>query len=231
MRSEKQTAVSHPATPEHRRSSRFPVVVPVEVAWQGPGGTPQKEPAQAKEVNIYGGLLYLRTYPALGTEIEVTNLISNETIPARVVAVRRSKQDAALGVAIEFRTPNKGFWGVAYRLKDTSAELLHLEQAIRTGGIDARLLREFRDAVDHIRKTAWAVQEWQERQALHRDAHTVLPLLTAERIRRATQLSHNLGDDLDTHEVTKETAGITELFQALKSVQRRLAELLGEDDR
>ena len=36
---------------EQRRSSRFSVVVPVEVKWQEPSGKIVKEAAQAKEVN------------------------------------------------------------------------------------------------------------------------------------------------------------------------------------
>ena len=101
---------------------------------------------------------------------------------------------------------------------------------VRSGPIDPRILREFRDAVDQLRKTAWAVQEWQERQLRHHDPHTVLPLLTAERIRRATQLCDSIITDSATHEVTRETVGINEFFQAVERVHQILLNLLKDHE-
>ena len=49
------------------------------------------------------------------------------------------------------------------------------------------------------------------------DPQTVLPLLTAERIRRATQLNKAIATDLAARESTIETAGLEELFQAFES--------------
>ncbi len=217
-----------PTKAEHRRGSRFPVVVPVEVKWQELSGKTVKEAARAKEVNAQGGLLDMKTYPGVCSQLELTNLLSGEATGARIVAVRRSKEGAVLGVAVELLVPSETFWGVNFQLRKTGAELVKLEQAIKSGGVDARLLREFRDAVDYVRKTAWAVQEWQERQLQQRDPHTVLPLLTAERIRRATQLSNTIAQDLAAHEVTHETAGMDELFRAVERVYQRLAGLFGD---
>lgn len=105
-----------------------------------------------------------------------------------------------------------------------------LEYEVRSGPIDPRILREFRDAVDQLRKTAWGVQEWQERQLRHHDPHTVLPLLTAEGIRRATQLFAAIITDSATHEVTRETVGINEFFQAAERVHQTLLSLLKDDE-
>ena len=104
---------------------------------------------------------------------------------------------------------------------------MNLDQAIKSGDIDPRVLRDFRDAVDYVRKTAWAVQEWQERQLQHRDTATVLPLLAAERIRRAAQLSAAVSTDLKELGVTPETAGVDALFQATVQLYLDLARLLG----
>jgi hypothetical protein len=81
------------------------------------------------------------------------------------------------------------------QLKKTCADLVRLEYEMRSGPFDPRILREFRDAVDNVRKTAWAVQEWQERQSRHQDPLTVLPLLTAEGIppRHSALRRHNRG--------------------------------------
>jgi hypothetical protein len=97
---------------------------------------------------------------------------------------------------------------------------------MRTGGIDQRILMDFRDAVDHVRKTAWAVQEWQERQITHHDPQTLLPLLTSERIRRAAQLGNAIVSDLMTQEVTRETPGADKLFDAVQRMHRLRNDLL-----
>lgn len=113
--------------------------------------------------------------------------------------------------------------GLTVRIEHVSAELRELEDAIKAGDIDSRVFAEFRRAVDDVRRTAWTVQEWIHLQAKHRDAYTVLPSLTAERIRRTAQLSQDLSMDLDTAEVTIETEGLRGLFHALEGLHSRLA--------
>ena len=211
---------------EQRRSSRFPVVVPVQAKWQDAQGKSVIQTAQAREVNAHGGLLDMATFPSVGSQLELTNLISGETYRARVVGVRRSADNRVLGVAIGLLIPSESFWGVNFQLRKTSNELVQLEQAIRSGGIDPRILMDFRDAVDYVRKTAWAVQEWQERQIQHHDPHTVLPLLTTERIRRATQLSEAIIADLVSQAVNAETPGIDRLLAAVNQLQQRLNDLV-----
>jgi hypothetical protein len=204
---------------------RFPVVVPVKAEWQESSGKSIRESAQAKEVNAHGGLLDMKTYPAIGRQLEITNLISGEATQARVVATRGSRDGTTRGVAVEFLVPSDRFWGVNFQLRKTTAELVKVEQAIKSGGVEPRILREFRDAVDYVRKTAWAVQEWQERQLQKHDPQTVLPLLTAERIRRGTELSKAITADLATYQVTRETIGIDDFFRAVESLHHRVADL------
>jgi hypothetical protein len=221
---EERAAEHVPPRGEQRRGSRFPVVVFVEAKWQGPSGKLTKETAQAMEVSALGGLLDMNTFPSIGSELELTNLISQETARARVVGTRRSKDDGSLRVAVELLVPSDSFWGLNFQLRKTSAELAKIQQAIKVGGIEPRILEEFRDSVDYVRKTAWAVQEWQERQLKKHDPQTVLPLLTAERIRRATQLSIAVMTDLAAHQVTRETPGVEELFRAIETLHQSIAE-------
>src|SRR5579872_1723359 len=214
-----------PKKAEQRRGSRFAVVVPVQAKWRQPSGQAMSEAVQAKEVSSQGGLLEMKTNPGAGGEIELTNLITGETQLARVIGSRRARGSGALGVAIELLAPSETFWGVNFQLKKTSAELVRLEQAMKTGSVDRRILVEFRDAVDYVRKTAWAVQEWQERELQKHDPQTLLPLITTERIRRATQLSKAIIADLAAHEVTPETTGIGEFFRAVEGLYARISEL------
>jgi hypothetical protein len=214
-----------PSKAEKRRGNRFPVVVPVQAKWQETSGKTMIETAQAREVNAQGGLLDMKVYPSVGSQMELTNLLTGETYRARVVAIRR-KDGQFLGVAVELLIPSEGFWGVNFQLKKTSAELLQLEHTIRSGGIDQRILMDFRDAVDYVRKTAWAVQEWQERQLRHHDTQTLIPLLTTERIRRGTQLANAIVSDLGAREVNRDTPGVDELFTAVTRMRQLLADLL-----
>jgi hypothetical protein len=167
----------------------------------------------------------MKTYPAVGSQIELTNLLSHESSQARVVGVRRNSEGRLLGVAVELLVPSETFWGVNFQLKKTCADLVRLEYDMRSGPIDPSVLTEFRDAVDHVRKTAWAVQEWQERQSRHQDPHTVLPLLTAERIRRDTQLCDAITTDAAAHKLARETVGIDEFFRAVERVHQSLLDL------
>jgi hypothetical protein len=225
---DEMTADGPPIKTEKRRGVRFPVVVPIEAKWQQASGKNVKQVANAKEVNAQGGLLEMKVYPSIGSQLELTNLLSGEAFRARVVGTRRSTEGHVLGVAVELLIPSETFWGVNFQLKKTSAELVRLNQAMQSGNIDPRILREFRDAVDYVRKTAWAAEEWQERQLQQHDPQTVLPLITAERIRRATQLSESISADLAAHEVSSETAGMHEFFRAVERVYQHLADLFRE---
>lgn len=210
---------------KNRRSDRYPVVVPVRVKWLEPSGAGVIEFAEAKEVSMHGGLIDMKGHPAIGSVIELTNLATTKTAAAQVVSLRPSKKSELLAVGVELLTPSESFWGMTFRLKVATDDLLKLEKSVRSGGMDARVLREFRDAVDYVRKTAWALQELQERQAHQRDTATVRSLLTEERVRRATQLGKALTSDVDSHEVTDGTTGVADLLRAIEGLQQRLTGL------
>jgi hypothetical protein len=222
LKKDKSAAEQLSSKGKNRRSDRYPVVVPIKVKWSEPSGAVIIEFAEAKEVNMHGGLLDMKGRPAIGSVIELASLTSTKIASARVVSLRTSMKSEVLGVAVELLTPSETFWGVTYRLKLATEDLLKLEKDIRAGGMDARVLREFRDAVDYVRKTGWALQELQERKVQQRDIATVRSLLTEERVRRATQLTKTLAADLDSHEVTDRTTGAADLFRAIEALYQRL---------
>ena len=110
-----------------RRSPRFPLISPVEATWQEIDGKILREAGQATEVNAHGGLLELKTYPTVGQQIELINLHSRESSPARVVGMRRTSEGLVLGVGVELLAPSESFWGVNFQLKKTCADLVKLE--------------------------------------------------------------------------------------------------------
>jgi hypothetical protein len=117
---------------------------------------------------------------------------------------------------------------ISSRLEAATTELQELEQLVKSGKLDSRVLSEFRSAVDHIRCTAWAVQQWVGPQEKS-DPYAVLPKLSAERVRRSTQLTKDLVLDLQSLDIGLETEGVAELFSATDDLHRRLKTLLNRE--
>jgi hypothetical protein len=113
---------------------------------------------------------------------------------------------------------------IAARLEKAIVELKELEAAIKFIGpnINTLLLTDFRDATDHIRVTAWTMQSWLEQHGKEGSEYPFLPMLTQERVRRATQLCEDLAADLEAMELTRETEGI-EKFEKLHRAVGRLS--------
>jgi hypothetical protein len=213
---------------DHRRSQRFEVLVPIHVSWASPSGQTISDRAEVVEANQHGGLLVMRIYPPLGENLELHNLLSGQRAAARAVAFRHGPAASLSGVAVELLAPSGDFWGITYRLRRASMELKNLEEALKEGkGLDLRVLQEFRDAVDYVRKTAWVVYEFQERQAHQRDTATVMPLLTSERMRRATQLCYSILEDLAALRPERYPGEVSSFFEAVRLVHTRLDPIVG----
>lgn len=114
---------------------------------------------------------------------------------------------------------------VSERVQSLTAELQELEKLVLAGDCAPRVLSEFRTAIDNIRQTAWAVQQWTALQEQQRDPYTVLDILSKERVRRATQLTRDLTVDLECLDVTFDTEGLAELFRSIAALHERLAPL------
>jgi hypothetical protein len=109
------------------------------------------------------------------------------------------------------------------RLKAATQELQELEKLVLSSNFSPRVLNEFRTAVDNIRQSAWAVQQWTALKEQNRDPYTVLGILSQERVRRATQITRDLTLDLESLDVGVETQGLTELFRAVERLNERLS--------
>jgi hypothetical protein len=144
---------------EHRRSRRYHVSVPAEVKWHGLGGVNMKEKAHAEEVNAHGGLLRMNIYPNVGTVVELSNVVSAESVEGRVLAMRGLTADMAQGIVVELCVPSETFWGMNFQLMKTTAGLAKLKKSLGPDGIDVRILKEFCREADSIRRSAWAIEE------------------------------------------------------------------------
>jgi hypothetical protein len=116
---------------------------------------------------------------------------------------------------------------ITARLESATKELQELEVLVKSGDLDSRVLNEFRNSVDHIRSTTFAVQRWLGlSHESGGDPFSVLPILAEERVRRATQIARDLALDLQGADVGIETKGIGELSRAIEDLRERLTTLL-----
>ncbi len=211
---------------ERRKSYRFLVAVPIEASWRNSDGVPVLVQAVAKQVNANGGFLEMTIYPSVGSRINLTNFLSAESAEARVLATPSSREGVSHGIIVELISPSDSFWGVNLQVKKTSVELQKLEKSLQAEGIDFRLLSEFRDTVDTLRTTALAVQQLRELQLKGRDDSEIVSLLVTDRVRRATNLCHELVADLDAGKISTEIRGVDDLFDSLEQACDRLRHLL-----
>ena len=130
------------------------------------------------------------------------------------------------------RESNLSSTPITSRLEVATGELHELEELVKSGNLDARVLSEFRNAVDHIRNTTWAVQKWigLSHESCG-DPFSVLPIISAERVKRASQICTDLALDLQTVDVGIDTPGITGLYNAVDDLHRRLGALLKRESR
>ena len=207
---------------ERRRSRRFPVVVPIEVSWRGPNGMALKEDAVARQVNDKGGFLKMSKYPAVGTRVTLANFLSAQTAEARVLAAPDSRPGVASGIVVELIVPNETFWGVDLQVNKTIVELQNLEKALKTEEIDLGLVREYRDAMDHICSITETLRRLRTSKPRASDDRELLSALGADRIRRATSVCLDVIADLDAGRIRQDSGNVEELVRVIHQLQQRV---------
>lgn len=203
-------------TVERRKSDRLPVAVPIEVSWRGKDGIAAKADAVARQVNANGGFLKMSSCPEAGCRVTLANFFSAQTVEARVLATPATREGVAGGVVVELIAPSETFWGVNLQVEKAGTELTKLEKALRSEGIDLRLLTEYREAVDFIRGAAGMVQQLRERQLRGLDDSELYSALAVERIRRTINSCREVMVDLDAGRVKIESDEVEDLYQTLE---------------
>jgi len=100
---------------------------------------------------------------------------------------------------------------VSSQLSRATVELKRLDELLRAGRVDGRVLSEFREAVNRIRTSGWQVQVWMEG-----DPRALSVLLMEERIRLATRLVQQLATEIAV--AGKEFLGLGLLKEAMKEL-------------
>lgn len=104
---------------------------------------------------------------------------------------------------------------VSGQVARVTGELNRLDQLLKAGRVDARVLSEFRYAVDRVRTSGWQVQVW-----LEGDAKALSVLLMEERIRLATRLAQQLAVEITAS--SQELLGLGSLRDAIGKLDHAL---------
>ena len=87
--------------------------------------------------------------------------------------------------------------------------------------LDGPGLREFRLALDNVRMTAWTVSELHNAREIQKNPRVVISFLTAERLRRFSQMARDLCHDLE-RESSWPAQAVNDLKNSLNLLRERL---------
>jgi hypothetical protein len=108
--------------------------------------------------------------------------------------------------------------GVTEELRQLEGLLIMADQP------DPRILTEFRDVVNRLRQTAWAVQQYSKLMANQLASNHVGSLLAGERVRTVCQLCKLLEIDLENPDIHLQDGQTDGLYEAIYRLAHRLRE-------
>jgi len=111
------------------------------------------------------------------------------------------------------------------RLKKTTDELKNLQDSLKTGMINVKVLMDFRSATERARQASAAVQQWLDAQGKGSDPYQLMSQVMRQRVEMATQLVKDVTRDLETLDVDFDTPGLPELNRAVQTLAERLRKL------
>jgi hypothetical protein len=115
------------------------------------------------------------------------------------------------------------------KLRLLTSELRSLDRDLKaTPSPSGTALREFRQTLDNIRMTAWTVSELMNARQTQKDPQAVISFLTAERLRRFSQMVQDLSGDIEREGDSWPAQGIKTLEASLTQLRERLRKV-GED--
>jgi len=104
-------------------------------------------------------------------------------------------------------------------------ELRRLQNLLISGeDLDPRILTDFRDALNHVRNTAWSAHQYIASKSIDHDSTSVLSVLAGERIRVAYQLCQAIQADLKSTDIKFQTGQLIQLSSAVKDLAEQLVE-------
>ena len=118
---------------------------------------------------------------------------------------------------------------VSLRLQSATSELHEVEALLASADLDARILSDFRDAVNRVRTAAWATQQYAETKDTERDPSKILSMLAGERVRAAYQLCRTISQDLNRPDLRFQPGQLLQLRAAAQDLLQRLIAVIGDE--
>ena len=118
---------------------------------------------------------------------------------------------------------------VSIRLQSATSELHEVEALLASADLDARILSDFRDAVNRVRTAAWATQQYAETKDTERDPSKILSMLAGERVRAAYQLCRTISQDLNRPDLRFQPGQLLQLRAAAQDLLQRLIAVIGDE--
>jgi len=112
------------------------------------------------------------------------------------------------------------------RLREMTLEFQSMEAELQNATeLDLRALQEFRQSLDVLRMTAWTISELISARTAAKNPQAVRSFLASEKLRRFSQMTRDLSNDLDEDDFTRGSSGIQSLFDSLHVLQTRLSKV------
>lgn len=111
------------------------------------------------------------------------------------------------------------------RLRKTNEELKELQDSVKTGMIDVKVLMDFRAASERARLAGAAVQQWLESQGKGNDPYRLMAQVMKQRVEMTTQLVKDVTRDIESLDVDFDTPGLPKLNEAVRTLAERLEKL------
>jgi hypothetical protein len=116
---------------------------------------------------------------------------------------------------------------ISLRLQSVANELRHIQDALLIEQeIDTRILTDFRDAVNRIRNTAWAMDQYANSKTTKSAVEPVLTVVAGERIRVAYQLARLVQADLANPQVRFQRGQLVSLSDATQELAQDLRKVI-----
>ncbi len=119
---------------------------------------------------------------------------------------------------------------ISARLRSVTSRLRSLDRDLKSNPSlsgPGPALREFRQAVDNVRMTAWTVNELLNARESQRNPQAVISFLTAERLRRFSRMARDLSGDLVQAGASWPAQAVSDLKDSLALLRERLT-MVGE---
>jgi hypothetical protein len=134
-----------------------------------------------------------------------------------------------MNAATEPKRKSAGTVTLSRRLAKAIPELRRLQKLLLTGeNLDPRILTDFRDALNHVRNTAWSAHQYIASQNTEQDSSSVLSVVAGERVRVAYQLCQAIQADLKSNDIKFQAGQLIQLSLAAKALIEQLGEVVGE---